>query len=44
MENTDGFVPVLDEKELEEGKMKLVTVEGTPLLFIKQHGRNLRYK
>ena len=22
MENTKGFVPVLDEKELEEGKMK----------------------
>jgi 3-phenylpropionate/trans-cinnamate dioxygenase ferredoxin subunit len=38
MENTDGYVPVLDEKELEEGKMKLVAVEGTPLLFIKQLG------
>ncbi len=39
MENTDGFVPVLDEKELGEGKMKLVSVEGTPVLFIKQEGK-----
>src|SRR4030043_1467536 len=38
MENTKGFVPVLDEKELEEGKMKLVSVEGTPILFIKKLG------
>jgi 3-phenylpropionate/trans-cinnamate dioxygenase ferredoxin subunit len=38
MENTKGFVPVLDEKELVEGKMKLVSVEGTPILFIKKLG------
>jgi nitrite reductase/ring-hydroxylating ferredoxin subunit len=36
MENANGFVPVLDENELCEGKMKLVTVEGTPVLLIKQ--------
>jgi 3-phenylpropionate/trans-cinnamate dioxygenase ferredoxin subunit len=39
MENTDGFVSVLDEKELEEGKMKRQSVEGTPVLFIKQQGK-----
>jgi nitrite reductase/ring-hydroxylating ferredoxin subunit len=38
MKNTKGFVHVLDEKELEEGKMKLVSVEGTPILFIKKLG------
>jgi len=39
MENADGFVAVLKEKELQEGKMKLVSVEGTPVLFIKQQGK-----
>jgi nitrite reductase/ring-hydroxylating ferredoxin subunit len=39
MENTDGFVPVLEEKDLQEGKMKLATIEGTPVLFIKQQGQ-----
>ena len=39
MENQEEFVPVLDEKELQEGKMKLVPFEGTPLLFIKQQGK-----
>jgi nitrite reductase/ring-hydroxylating ferredoxin subunit len=39
VENIDGFVPVLEEKELQEGKMKLVSVEGTPVLFIKQQGK-----
>ena len=39
MENQDGFVPVLQEKELGEGKMKLVSVEGTPVLLIKQYGQ-----
>ena len=34
-----GFVPVLEEKDLQEGKMKLVSVEGTPVLFIKQQGK-----
>jgi nitrite reductase/ring-hydroxylating ferredoxin subunit len=39
MESQDEFVPVLDEKELQEGKMKLVSVEGTPILLIKQEGQ-----
>lgn len=39
MENQDGFVPVLDEKELVEGKMKLVSIEGVPVLFVKQQGK-----
>ena len=39
MENLDGFVSVMDEKELQEGKMKLVSVEGTPVLLIKQNGQ-----
>ena len=32
-------MPVLDEKELEEGKMKRLSVEGTPVLFIRQQGK-----
>ncbi len=39
MEDTAEFVPVLDEKELAEGKMKLAHVRGTPVLLIKQQGR-----
>lgn len=39
MENIDGGVPVLEEQELQEGKMKLVSVGGTPVLFIKQQGK-----
>jgi nitrite reductase/ring-hydroxylating ferredoxin subunit len=39
MDNSEGFVLGLEEKELEEGKMKLVSVEGTPILFIKQAGK-----
>ena len=35
----EGFVPVIDEKELQEGKMKLVRVEGKPVLFIRQAGK-----
>ena len=30
----------LEEKDLEEGKMKRVSVEGTPVLFIKQTRKN----
>lgn len=29
-------MPIIDEKELEEGKMKVVRAEGKPVLFIKQ--------
>ena len=35
----DNFVPVLKEKELQEGTMKLVSVEGSPVLLIKQSGQ-----
>ena len=38
-ENEDEFVPVMDESELEEGSMKLVTVEGTPVLLVKTKGQ-----
>lgn len=39
MENQDGFVPVLEEKELQEGKMKHLFVEGIQVLIIKQQGK-----
>ncbi|HUK84397.1 MAG TPA: Rieske (2Fe-2S) protein [Candidatus Acidoferrum sp.] len=32
----DNFVAVLDEKELAEGTMKLIRVDGLPILLIKQ--------
>ena len=35
----DLFVQVLDETELQEGSMKLVTVEGIPVLLVKVHGQ-----
>jgi nitrite reductase/ring-hydroxylating ferredoxin subunit len=35
----EDFVPAVDEKELLEGKMKLVSVEGIPILFIRQSGK-----
>ena len=38
MDNQSGFVPVLEENELQEGSMKLVKVEGLPVLLIKQFG------
>ena len=39
MDNQNGFVPVLEENELQEGSMKLVKVEGLPVLLIKQFGQ-----
>jgi nitrite reductase/ring-hydroxylating ferredoxin subunit len=39
MVESENFVPVLEEKELQEGTMKLVRVEGTPVLLIKQSGQ-----
>ena len=39
MDNQNGFVPVLEENELHEGSMKLVKVEGLPVLLIKQFGQ-----
>jgi len=38
MENSEWNC-VLDEKDLIEGKMKLVRVQGTPVLLIKQQGQ-----
>ncbi len=35
----EGFVSIIDEKELQEGKMKLVRVEGKPVLLIRQAGK-----
>jgi len=35
----EEFVVVLEEKDLQEGKMKLVSFEGLPILFIKQQGK-----
>jgi 3-phenylpropionate/trans-cinnamate dioxygenase ferredoxin subunit len=38
MSDQGKFVPVLEENELQEGSMKLVRVEGLPVLLIKQFG------
>lgn len=38
MADAEGFIPLIEEKELEEGKMRLVRAEGKPVLFIKQNG------
>ena len=35
----DDFIPVMDEKELKDGSFKLVSVEGVPILFVKQSGQ-----
>jgi 3-phenylpropionate/trans-cinnamate dioxygenase ferredoxin subunit len=39
MAESDNFVPILKEKELQEGTMKLIRVEGYPVLLIKQLGQ-----
>jgi 3-phenylpropionate/trans-cinnamate dioxygenase ferredoxin subunit len=39
MSDADDYVATIIESELQEGKMKLVSTEGTPLLFIKQQGK-----
>jgi 3-phenylpropionate/trans-cinnamate dioxygenase ferredoxin subunit len=36
--DSESYSPLLDEKELQEGKMKVVRAEGKPVLFIKQNG------
>ena len=41
MNEMKNFFPAIDEKELKDSSMKYVSVEGTPILFIKQHGRIL---
>ena len=37
MNAQDDFVPVLQENELPEGSMKVVSVEGLPILLVKLH-------
>jgi len=39
MAESENFVPILEEKELQEGTMKLIRVEGLPVLLIKQLGQ-----
>jgi nitrite reductase/ring-hydroxylating ferredoxin subunit len=39
MSDSEGYILLLDEKELEEGKMKVVRAEGKPVLFVKQNGK-----
>jgi len=39
MSDNDGYTPVIDEKDLQEGKMKLVRTDGKPVVFIKQKGK-----
>jgi nitrite reductase/ring-hydroxylating ferredoxin subunit len=35
----EGFVAVIEEKELQEGQMKAVRVEGIPVLLIRHSGK-----
>jgi nitrite reductase/ring-hydroxylating ferredoxin subunit len=37
--DAEGFIPLIEEKELNEGTMRLVRAEGKPVLFIKQNGK-----
>ena len=39
MNSTDDFVSAIDEKDLSDGKMKLKSIEGIPILFLKQSGQ-----
>jgi 3-phenylpropionate/trans-cinnamate dioxygenase ferredoxin subunit len=39
MYDDDGYVDGIMESELKEGTMKMVRLEGTPVLFIKQNGK-----
>jgi len=39
MDDMENFFTALEEKELKDGSLKLVSVEGTPILLIKQHGQ-----
>ncbi len=39
MGEMENFYPALEEKALKDGTMKLVSVEGTPILLIKRSGR-----
>ena len=35
----EEFVPILDEKSLLDGTMKLINFQGLPILFVKQQGK-----
>ena len=35
MEGNEDFFPTISEDELKDGSMKFVSIEGTPILFIK---------
>jgi 3-phenylpropionate/trans-cinnamate dioxygenase ferredoxin subunit len=39
MNEMENFFPALEERELKDGSMKLVSVEGTAILLIKQFGK-----
>lgn len=39
MDEMENFFPALEETELKEGTMKLVSVDGTPILLIRQSGQ-----
>jgi 3-phenylpropionate/trans-cinnamate dioxygenase ferredoxin subunit len=39
MSEENEFVPVLEEEALEDGSMKLVSVEGVPVLLVKVLGQ-----
>ena len=39
MDEMENFLAVLEEKELKDGTMKLVSVDGIPILLIKQSGQ-----
>ncbi len=39
MAENQWYYPLIDEKELQEGKMKLIRAQGKPVLFIKQTGK-----
>ena len=39
MDDMENFFPALEEKELKDGTFKLVSVEGIPVLLVKQSGQ-----
>ncbi len=38
-ENLEGFYPGIEDKDLKDGTMKMLSIEGTPILFIRQKGK-----
>jgi|YelNatPaOPRAMG01_1025707.scaffolds.fasta_scaffold467946_1 nitrite reductase/ring-hydroxylating ferredoxin subunit len=39
MAENQGYTALIEEKDLQEGKMKLIRAQGKPVLFIKQNGK-----